>query len=183
LVVTEKATNLIDVFPLVGLVPGPRVASVSHGMTPFGFAFGNHDRVFVSEAFGGAPNASAASSYSLLANDMLHVISGSVGTTQTAACWLVIDPSGRFAYTTNTGSRTVSVFGIGQDGSLTAGASLASTPAGGPIDATFSAGGRFLHVLTANAATIVTFRIQSNGSLQVVGTVSAPPAAAGLAAQ
>lgn len=183
LVVTEKATNLIDVFPVMGGVAGTGIANPSNGLTPFGFAFGKHDRLFVSEAFGGAANASAISSYNVRSNDMLQVISGSVPNTQTAACWLVIDPSGRFAYTTNTGSMTVSVFRIGQDGSLTVSASLGSTPAGSPIDVSLSGNGRFLNVLTTSAATIVTFRVQSDGSLQTVGTVSAPLAAVGLAAQ
>lgn len=185
LVVTEKGTNLIDVFAVMqDGTPGPRVSTPSHGMTPFGFAFGNRDRLFVSEAFGGGVNASAASSYNVHASGSLQVISGSVATLQTAACWLVIDPSGRYAYTTNTGSKTVSVYRIGGNGSLTLVQSIAGlTPAGGPIDAAFSGDGRYLHVLTAGAASLVTFRIQPDGGLVSVNTASAPPNAAGLAAQ
>lgn len=184
LVVTEKATNLIDVYPVDSSgVTGARVTSPSFGMTPFGFAFGKRNRLFVSEAFGGTTNASAASSYNLTAADTLQVISGSIPTHETAACWLVIDLSGRFAYTTNTGSNTVSLFHIAHDGSLTADAQLGATPAGGPIDAEISSGGRYLSVLTANAATIVTFRIRADGSLVSINAVSAPASAVGLAAQ
>lgn len=185
LVVTEKGTNLIDVFSVGhnGAL-GSRVSSPSHGITPFGFAFGKHNRLFVSEAFGGAMNASAASSYNLGSSDTLQTISGSVGTLQSAACWLVIDPSGRYAYTTNTGSKTVSLFRIANNGSLTLVSFVAgSTPTGGPIDASFSADGRYLHVLTAGAASIVTFRVQSDGSLVSVNTAMAPASAAGLVAQ
>ena len=183
LVVTEKGPNLIDVFPVAQGIPGARVASPSHGVTPFGFAFAKRDRLLVSEAFGGAANASAASSYEIAANGTLELISGSVPTSQTAACWLIVTPSGSFAYTTNTGSRTVSAFSIDRDGALTLiPGALAQTPAGGPIDASFSGSGRYLHVLTANGATIVSFRAQSNGSLEMVGTIPAPPTAVGLAA-
>jgi 6-phosphogluconolactonase len=183
LVVTEKATNLIDVFPVTWGVAGPPVISPSNGVTPYGFAFSKHDRLFVAEAFGGAASASAVSSYNVKPNEMLQVISGSVPTTQTAACWLVVNPAGTFAYTANTGSMTVSVFAIGPNGSLTLGGSLGSTPAGSAIDLSFSGAGRFLNALTENNATIVTFRIQPDGSLQSVGTVPAPPSAAGLVAQ
>ena len=184
LVVTEKGTNLIDVFPVGhnGAL-GSRLSTPSHGLTPFGFAFGKRNRLLVSEAFGGAANASAASSYSLNDSGVLDVVSGSVGTQQSAACWLVIDPSGRHAYTTNTGSNTVSLFNVDSYGTLTLVSSVAgSTPTGGPIDAAFSADGRYLHVLTGGAASIVTFQVQSNGSLVSVNTVTAPASAAGLAA-
>jgi 6-phosphogluconolactonase len=183
LVVTEKGTNLIDVFPVSHDLPGALVTSPSHGITPFGFTFGKRDRLFVTEAFGGAPDISALSSYDISDSNALQVISGSVSDGQTAACWVVIGASGKFAYVSNTGSKNVSVFRIGKDGNVTALASLGPTPAGGAIDSAFSSGGTFLHVLTGNAATIVTFRVKSDGTLQTVGTVSAPPTAAGLAAE
>lgn len=185
LIVTEKASNLIDVFPVDNHgVAGARVTSPSQGVTPFGFAFGKRNRLFVSEAFGGAANASTASSYTLAGNGSLQVVSGAVPTNQTAACWLIVSKDGRFAYTTNTGSRTVSLFRIDPNGSLTLVASVAgSTPAGGAIDAAFSGSGRYLHVLTANTATIVTFRVHADGSLTEVNTVTAPPSAVGLVAE
>ena len=183
LAVTEKGTNLIDIFPVTNGVAGPGVSTASHGLTPFGFAFGKHDRLFVTEAFGGAPNVSAVSSYDITAANALQVISGSVSSGQTAACWLTIDTAGKFAYASNTGSMNVSVLRIGHDGSLTPLPSLGPTPAGGTIDSAFSGDGRFLNVLTGNAASIVTFRVKPDGSLQSIGTVSAPPAAVGLAAE
>jgi hypothetical protein len=45
-------------------------------MTPFGFAFNNADTLVVSEAFGGALNQSAASSYSASDAGVLSVLSG-----------------------------------------------------------------------------------------------------------
>ncbi len=66
LVVTEKATNKIVTFEIGrdGL-PGDARVQDSNGQTPFGFAFGKRDQLFVSEAFGGAENASATSSYEI----------------------------------------------------------------------------------------------------------------------
>jgi 6-phosphogluconolactonase (cycloisomerase 2 family) len=56
------------------------------------------------------------SSYEVGDDGSLARISASVGTKQAAACWVVVTPAGRFAYTTNTGSNTVSGFEIGSDG-------------------------------------------------------------------
>jgi 6-phosphogluconolactonase len=64
LVVTEKATHKIVTFEIGrGGLPGTARVQNSSGPTPFGFAFGKRDQLFVSEAFGGAVNASATSSY------------------------------------------------------------------------------------------------------------------------
>jgi 6-phosphogluconolactonase len=89
-----------------GLVEDMRVQAAS-GVTPFGFAFGRRDQVFVAEAFGGAANGSATSSYEIRRDGTLTPISPSVPTGQTAACWAALTPDGRFAFVTNTGSGSV----------------------------------------------------------------------------
>lgn len=51
LVVTEKATNLLDAYPVsANGIAGPPSTLTSAGGTPFGFAFGLHGVLFVSEA-------------------------------------------------------------------------------------------------------------------------------------
>jgi hypothetical protein len=90
----------------------------SSGQTPFGFAVRGPDLI-VTEAFGGATDASAASSYELNRDGNLEVISPTVATTETSACWVVVTGSGRFAYTANTGSGTISGYRLGTDGALT----------------------------------------------------------------
>jgi 6-phosphogluconolactonase (cycloisomerase 2 family) len=101
LLVTEKNTNLIDIFSLgVTGRPVSRQENPSAGQTPFGFAVGPRNLINVSEAFGGTVGASALSSYRLAANGTLQTVSPTVGTTQTAACWVALGESGRFAYTT-----------------------------------------------------------------------------------
>ena len=78
LVVTEKNTNKIAVFPVDqdGLAGAPLVQDAA-GMTPFGFAFGKRGQLFVSEAFGGAADASATSSYTLGSDGILSTITAS----------------------------------------------------------------------------------------------------------
>ena len=189
LVVTEKATNLIVTYPVDddGLLGAPQMQP-SQGMTPFGFALGGRRYVFVSEAFGGAPDASAVSSYRLGRDGMLHVVSPSVATHQTAACWVVVTEDGRFAYTTNTGSGSISGYAIEDDGALTllnADGRTADTGAGSaPIDLALSEDGRFLIVLNSGTHSIGALRILRNGQLQPVITIGGLPASAnGLAAR
>ena len=77
LVVTDKSGNRINTYTIDddGLPSAP-IDNSSNGMTPFGFAFNNADTLVVSEAFGGAPGQSAASSYEVSDNGTLSVISG-----------------------------------------------------------------------------------------------------------
>src|SRR5207302_11067647 len=77
LVVTEKGTNLIDGFPVEDRVPGTPVLTPAHGVEPFGFAFGERNQLFVSEAFPGISNGSALSSYVAEDDGTLELVTGS----------------------------------------------------------------------------------------------------------
>jgi hypothetical protein len=74
-----------------------------------------------------APGASTVTSYRVGANGTLDAVSGPIPDGQTAACWLVTSPDGRFAYTTNNGSDNVSSFGITDDGELSLKSAIAAT--------------------------------------------------------
>lgn len=167
LVVTEKATNSIDTY-LVGsngIASGPSVHA-SSGQTPFGFAFDKRGRLIVSEAFGGT--ASALSSYGLGGNGSLSVISPSVfAADERASCWVVTTGNGKFAYTTNTGSGSISGYAIGHDGSLSLLDSdgVTAVTGGAPIDAALSRNNRFLFALNATTHQIDAFRVEADGSL------------------
>jgi len=186
LVVTEKATNLILTYWVdgMGLAADP-VVNQSEGMTPFGFDFTPHGDLIISEAFGGATNASAASSYSF-AQDHLQVISSSVPTNQTAACWVVVTADGKYAYTTNTGSSSVSGYQVNQDGSIELldanGRTGETSPGSRPIDAIISRNGRYLYVLSGGTNTATTFQIAADGSLINLGDVTVPAGSVGIAA-
>jgi len=189
LVVTEKTTNLIVTYAVDedGRL-GPPQPQASQGATPFGFAFGHRRKLFVSEAFGGAPDASAMSSYRVNADGTLHLVSPSVPTHQTAACWVVVTDNGRFAYTSNTGSGSISGYEIDDDGALTllnADGRTADTGTGSaPTDLALSENGRFLFVLNSSTHNIGAFRIRSNGQLEPVALTGGLPAGAnGLAAR
>ncbi|MGH2637340.1 MAG: lactonase family protein [Actinomycetota bacterium] len=183
-VVTEKNTNLIDVFTVGsdGRL-GPPNVQPSEGETPFGFAFDTSGRLIVSEAFGGAAGASTMSSYAVGRDGGLTTISASVPDGESAACWVVVTPDGRFAYTTNTGSDTVSGYTIGADGSLTLFDGAAFASGDGPLDAAI-AGGAFLYTVNGGSHDISAYSIGGNGALTAIPGASGLPATTlGLAAK
>jgi 6-phosphogluconolactonase len=187
LVVTEKMTNKIDVY-LVGArgLAGQPSTQNSAGQTPFGFSFTGQGFLIVSEAFMGAPDASAVSSYSLGASGALTTISASVPTGETAACWIALTGNSGFAYSTNTGSNSISGFAVNQTTGaltpLTPGVPTATSGAA-PIDADI-VGNRLLYVLAHDSGQINSYRIGLDGSLTPLQTVSGLPTSAnGLAAQ
>jgi 6-phosphogluconolactonase len=189
LVVTEKATNQIVTYEVdrEGL-PGDPQVQPSAGQTPFGFAFGRRDQLFVSEAFGGAPDQSAVSSYEANGDGVLQTVSPSVATTETAACWIVVTPDGRFVYTTNTGSGSITGYEVGFDGELTilnANGRTGITGTGStPIDMALSRSGHFLYTLNSGTHTIGAFLVTHSGALiRLAFTGGLPSAANGLAAR
>ena len=177
LIVTEKATNKVDIFHVEGDgLLGASFSYASSGQTPFGFAFGKRDQFFVSEAFGGAANASAISSYQVTGDATLGVISPSVPTTETAACWVVVSGDGKYLYTTNAGSGTVSGYSIRHDGAIALIDANGETGTTGPgvSDVALSDNGRYLYALRSGAAVIVSFRVEHHGGLTLLGSTTIP---------
>jgi 6-phosphogluconolactonase len=190
LVVTEKGTNNIDVFTVDnnGVASGPMVFA-SAGQTPYGFAFGKRDQVFVSDAFGGGPNAGAMTSYALARDGTLQVITDAAPDNQTAPCWVVLTSDGRFAYTTNTASGNVSAYSVGFNGTLQllqGGISANTGPTSSPVDAAVSNDSRFLYVLTPGTHNVQAFAIALDGSLTPLSAALGglvPASASGLVAR
>ena len=174
LVVTEKSTSLLDVYPVdKNGVAGELTSSTSAGGTPFGFAFGPRNLLFVSEA--AAPGS--ASSYALSGSGDVRVISGAVLTHHGAPCWAVVTADRRFGYTGN-GSGSVSGFSIAPNGSIRLlGDGATALIGSGVNDIALSANSRYLYVLqTGGARAIHAFRIQNDGSLRALGPVGGLPA-------
>jgi 6-phosphogluconolactonase len=171
LVVTEKATNRLDIY---GVGPDGRVSSTrtaaSAGGTPFGFAFGHRDELFVSEAAG------SASSY-IIVDAGLTVASGAVLTHQGAPCWAAVTKNGQFGYTANAQGGSISGFAIANDGSISlidANGRTAVVGAGN-IDLAISENSRYLYELNGNRS-ISGFRVEADGHLTAVGNVAGLPA-------
>jgi 6-phosphogluconolactonase (cycloisomerase 2 family) len=183
LVVVERAANMISTFIVgkTGYVSGPN-SHASAGNGPFGFDFDKHGHLIVSET-AGAPGGSAASSYDVSPTGMLTTLTASAPTNQLAACWVVVTKNGRYAYTANAASGSISGFAIGKDGRLSLLAPDGRTAVVGagsaPIDMAISNNGRYLYVLGNGSHMISGFRIGEDGSL--TAAASAGPIVAGAA--
>jgi 6-phosphogluconolactonase len=174
LVVTERATNNIDVFHVQddGTL-GPIVVNPSPDPGAFSVSFAPNGAVLVSETGPtGGNNASAISSYSVIANGTLSPISTGVATLGNANCWNAVTPNGQFVYVSNAGSSTISGFAISAAGRLTPiGSTVVGTnPSGSTnLDITVSADGKFVYTLNSGTGTIGIFAIQSDGTLNSLG--------------
>jgi 6-phosphogluconolactonase (cycloisomerase 2 family) len=182
LVVTERATQQIDVYAVddAGRASAPTVLP-SAGVTPFGFGFDNKGHLIVSEAFGGAADGSAVSTYTV-GSGSLDVVTPSAPTTETAACWIAVTTNGRFAYAGNAGG-SVTGYRVATDGSLTIldGDGRAAAPGAGVTDLAISRNSRFLYARLGNG-TIGAWAIDANGDLTDLGPAAGLPAgAAGIA--
>ncbi|MCA8951953.1 MAG: beta-propeller fold lactonase family protein [Planctomycetes bacterium] len=188
LVVTERATDTITVFEVR---PNGTLGAVQHnasaGMTPFGFEFRRDGLLVVSDAAGGAANASTTSTYRIQNDGTLATITAAAPTNQTAACWIALPPDGHFAYTTNTGSGNLTGYDVDAPGQLMlldpSGVSGDLGTGASPIDASFDRSGRLLFVLDSGNDEIATFRRNADGSLtRLAATISLDDGAAGLLA-
>jgi 6-phosphogluconolactonase len=186
LVVTEKATNFIDVFPvLANGTLGTIVTDKTVGPGTFSATFAPNGVVIAAETGrAGATNGSSISSYAVQSNGTLAPISSSVPTLGAATCWVAVTPDGHFAYTANAGTSSVSGFVIGANGALTPvpGTIVATNPSGATnLDIATSSDGKFVYTLNAAQGGIGQFAIDpTTGALTNLGTVSGLPAGAGL---
>ncbi len=183
LLVTQKTTNVlltppdaIDVFRVLpgGLtLPMPQ-RMASNGLRPFSLAFRNDSQLLVVESFNAAPEASAVSSYRLTDNGTLEVISGSIPNQQTDTCWVVITKDGRYAFTANFGSGTISSYRFAPNGQvvLVEGKAAFLGMDSQPVDLALSTDSRYLYLLLRGTGGVASFRIQDDGGLSPLGVVT-----------
>lgn len=170
LVVTEKATNLIDTFTVSHGYAGDATAHPSAGTTPYGFAFDRRGHAIVSEAATGS-----ASSYQIRP---FMPITKALSNTQRAACWVVV--ARRHAYVVNAASSSISSYRVARDGELTLVAPVAASTGAGPTDAAVSPDQRTMSVRLGNGS-VTSFHIGDDGTLTPIGTAPATAAAFGIA--
>lgn len=166
--------------------PGPLTKTPSPGAVPFGFAFTRRDVLIVSEAAGSATSGgSSCSSYVFHPRTLAPVVvSAAVPTTQGAACWVAVTPDGRYAFSANAASSSVSSFRVGRSGALTLlNAQAAVMQGAGALDMAVSPDGSQLHVFGSRTPqSLFTYAID-DGALTLLGVSVGPVSgAAGLAA-
>jgi len=178
-------TSLIDSFVvgrhgLLTAAAGSPYAAQAAG--PFGSAFRptNDEQLFVSNAHAGAGNGTISAF-----NDSRHGALTPIGSSpfadnQTAPCWVTITPDGRYLFTVNTGSDTLSRFAIAPDGALTL---LGSTALNGgsalrPFDIAVSPDGKYAYVVDAGLDAVSALSVHSGDLTEISSSPFAGPTGA-----
>ncbi len=172
LIVTTKANGSdIDVFGVLanGLLSGTPTVNAEPGAVPFAITFDPAGHLVVADA-----GTNALSTFTLEPDGTLTSLD-TVGTGQSATCWVVADRGLLFA--SNAGSATISGYASGPGGALTLLGQTATDP--GTVDAAVTPGGRFLYVQTGGNGVVDEFAVSPGGSLAEVGHVTVAGAAGG----
>jgi 6-phosphogluconolactonase len=185
LIGTRINTSLIDSFTvgrdgrLTAAAGSPYAAQ---GLGPFGSEFRptNPDQLFVSNAHDGA-GAGTVSAFTDSATGVLTAIGSSpFADNQTAPCWVEISHDGRFLFTVNNASGTISRYSIADDGQLTLLGSTPVTATGGvgAVDAALSRDGATLYVDESRIGRIGEFAVDGGNLTELSGSPVALPAGA-----
>jgi 6-phosphogluconolactonase (cycloisomerase 2 family) len=150
---------------------------------PFGSEFSPVDpaHLYVSNAHGGTL-AGSISAFSVARDGTLT----SIGTSpypdhQTAPCWVEISQDGRYLFTVNTASTTISSYQIQAGGSLSL---LGSTPFSSgtkgvrPFDARLDPSGKNLYVVDAGLAAVSAFAVSGGSLTELAQSPTALPSGA-----
>jgi 6-phosphogluconolactonase len=180
LVGTRVGTSLIDSFRVGGdghIHAAAGSPFAAQGPGPFGSEFRptNPRQLFVSNAHGG-PNNGTVSAFDVAFDGSLQSIGASpFADLQTAPCWVEISHDGRFLFTVNTASSSLSRYAIARDGTLKLlGSTALNDPDGlGPVDARLAPDGGTLWVVDGGRAAVSALAVHG-GHLKELSQSPAP---------
>jgi DNA-binding beta-propeller fold protein YncE len=152
-----------------GTLSGQPVVNSEPGTVPFAITFDPAGHLVIADA-----GTNALSTFALSADGTVTLLD-SVGTGQSATCWVA--PDGNLLFASNAGSATVSGYASSAGGQLTLLGQTATDP--GTVDAAVTPGGRFLYVQTGGNGIVDEFAVGSGGSLTEVGHVTVAGAVGG----
>ncbi len=164
------------------LTPAAGSPFPAQGPGPFGSEFSPTapDQLFVSNAHGGAGNGTV-SAFEVSASGVLTSIGSSpFPDHQTAPCWVEITHDGRYLFTVNTASASISSYAIASDGTLTLlGATVLKAPLGsGPFDARLSPDGGTLWVVDDAGDAVSALAVNGGTLTELASSPTSLPAGA-----
>jgi 6-phosphogluconolactonase (cycloisomerase 2 family) len=183
---TRVETSKIDSFT-VGpdglLTAAPHSPFPAQGLGPFGSQFRptNPDQLFVSNAHNVGDGTGTVSAFRDSADGKLSTIGSSpFADRQTAPCWVEITHNGRFLFTVNTGSGSISRYRITHRGALTLLGSTAVKASGGvgAVDARLSPDGRTLYVDESKIGAVGAFAVNGGHLTELASSPVSLPAGA-----
>jgi 6-phosphogluconolactonase len=183
LVGTLTGTSEIDSFvvlPNGRLLAAPASPYTGQGLGQLGSEFSptNPSQLFVSNAHNG-PGLGTVSAYrDGFFGQLTSIGSSPYADFQTAPCWVEISNDGRYLFTVNTGSASISSYAINPDGSLALIGSFAITGGGADIDARLSPDGKYLLIDGAGHNFVSVFAVSGGNLTEVPGSPTPLPAGA-----
>jgi 6-phosphogluconolactonase len=151
LIGTRTGTSQIDSFvvlPSGRLLAAPGSPFTGQGLGQLGAEFSPADpsQLFVSNAHNGALLGTVSAYHDSFSGQLSSIGASPYADGQTAPCWVEISHDGKYLFTVNTGSGTISSYSINTDGSLTLIGSTPISGGGADIDARLSPDGNYLLV-------------------------------------
>jgi 6-phosphogluconolactonase len=184
LIVIEKASNSIDVFPIhADGTLGTVVANKSVTAGVFATVFTPSGQLIVSENQpSSGTDTSSISSYTINANGTLTAITQSIPTFGNGNCWNAITPNGKRVFVDNSATSSVAGFSISSAGALSpiANTVVNTLPEGSTnLDMAISADGKYLFNVLSGAGEIGVFTINADGTVNQLGSIEGLPQTVG----
>jgi 6-phosphogluconolactonase len=183
---TRVGTSKIDSFT-VGpgglLTAAPGSPFPAQGKGPFGSQFRptDPDQLFVSNAHNTATDSGTVSAFRDSADGTLSSIGSSpFADRQMAPCWVEITHNGRFLFTVNTASGSISRYRITRRGALRLLGSTAVKANGGvgAVDARLSPDGRYLYVDESKIGAVGAFAVNGGDLTELASSPASLPTGA-----
>jgi 6-phosphogluconolactonase len=186
LIGTRIGTSLIDSFTVGAggrLTSAPGSPFPAQGLGPFGSEFRptNPNQVFVSNAHNAGAGTGTISAFRDSANGTLTSIGSSpFADHQTAPCWVEITHNGRFLFTVNTGSNSISSYAIRPGGALRlrGSSTLRGTGSVVAVDARLSPDGHNLYVDESSIGAVAALAVHDGSLAELASSPATLPAGA-----
>ena len=181
LIGTRGATSQIDSFVVLPggrLRPAPGSPFTGQGLGQIGAEFSPVVpwQLFVSNAHNGAGLGTVSAYRDGFFGQLFPIGSSPYPDGQTAPCWVEVSHDGRYLFTVNTGSASVSSYFVNPDGSLTLIGSTPITGGGGDTDARLSPDGGTLLVTGSGMHFVSVFAVNGGTLTEVPSSPTSLPA-------
>jgi 6-phosphogluconolactonase len=182
---TDPSTFLIDSFVVHHngwITPAAGSPFPAEAAGPFGSEFSpaNPSRLYVSNAHGGTGNGSVSAFKVAIKGGLTSIDDSPYADGQTAPCWVEISHDGKYLFTVNTGSTSISSYRIRADGSLSylSTATFSSGTGIRPFDARLDPAGGHLYVVDAALDAVSAFAVSGGNLTELASSPFALPGGA-----
>jgi 6-phosphogluconolactonase len=181
LVGTRTGTSMIDSFVVLPgghLLAAPGSPFPGQGLGQLGSEFSpvHPSQLFVSNAHNGTDLGTVSAYHDGFLGQLSPIGQSPYADGQTAPCWVEISHDGKYLFTVNTGSGSISSYSINPDGSLVLVGSFTIKGGGADIDARLSPDGKYLLVDGSGMHFVSVFAVNGGSLTEVPSSPTLLPA-------